>query len=470
MKKTYLSYILAPCFLLNTSIIKAQSDEILNLLISKKIISQNDADSLRAESAIQSQQKPIDKQFGIDLEFRPRFEYRQGYAQMSNDTTADAFFGNQRTRLSFGYQVLDRLNFQFSIQDVRIYGKDDPRSGAGTVQVFEAYAEPFLTKSLSVRVGRQRLMFDNQRLFAQNDWRQNANAHDGINIRYINTKLQTELAGAWNQTAESVAGTSFSPVDQAGKPIVNYKLLIVNYLRWNLTKEFTLTTINCTDGFQSTTNTEKLNMRITNGGRIEYTHDNLYLTFSAYYQHGKNVAAKKLNAYYIQPEIKYIVKNTTLRLGAEIMSGQDATKASNEDNSFVPLYGVAHRFNGYMDLYTRFPNDLNNAGIVNPYLFIVQNFSKKVSCGFYLHQFYSQNKFLDADKHVIDKNLGFEHDILFQYKPNNVTTLEVGYSYYLPTASTTLIKKAKLGADKEWQQWAYVMLTLKPNLFKHKFN
>jgi hypothetical protein len=127
----------------------------------------------------------------------------RGYGQMSNDTTAHAFFGNQRTRLTFGYQVLDKLNFQFSIQDIRIYGKDDPRTGAGTIQVFEAYAEPYLTKNLSIRLGRQRLMYDNQRLFAQNDWRQNANTHDGINIRYINTKLQTELAGAWNQTAES---------------------------------------------------------------------------------------------------------------------------------------------------------------------------------------------------------------------------------------------------------------------------
>jgi hypothetical protein len=48
--------------------------------------------------------------------------------------------------------------------------------------------------------------------------------------------------------------------------------------------------------------------------------------------------------------------------------------------------------------------------------------------------------------------------------------LEVGYSYYLPTESTVLIKKAKAGSEKEWQQWAYVMATFKPQLFKAKFN
>ncbi|HQV00154.1 MAG: alginate export family protein [Bacteroidia bacterium] len=470
MTYSYLKIVLSTCMLISASIANAQTDDVLNLLINKNVISQNDADSMRAEAAIQGQQKHVDKVFSIDLEFRPRTEYRQGYGQMSNDTTASAFYTNQRTRISFGYQILDKLNFQFSIQDIRTFGKDDPRTNAGTIQVFEAYLEPYITKNFSIRVGRQRLMYDNQRLFAQNDWRQNANAHDGINFRYINTKFKTELAGVWNQSAEATAGTGFFPVDQTGKPIVNYKLLVVNYLNWNINKQFTLTTINCADGFQAPTNVEKLYTRFTNGGRIEFEHESIYATFSAYYQHGKNNTGQKLNAFYIQPELKYLHKNTTVRLGAEIMSGQDATKTSNEANSFVPLYGVAHRFNGFMDLYTRFPGDLNYAGLVNPYLFIIQNISKKVNVGFFFHQFYSQNNFVDSDNNVIDKNLGFEHDILFQYKPNNFTTLEVGYSYYLPTESTAIIKKAKVGAEKEWQQWAYVMLIVKPQLFKHKFN
>jgi Alginate export len=472
MKKNYKTLLLGLSIFLIPNFAFAQTpDELLNLMISKGLVSQIEVDSLRAEAAIKLQENPKDKTFSIDLEYRPRSEFREGYGQLQNDTVVPAFFTNQRTRLTFGYEIANKFNFQFSLQDIREYGRDDPRTTAGTVQVFEAYLEPQLSKNFSIRIGRQRIMYDNQRLFAQNDWRQNANSHDGINFRWNSTDFTTELAAAWNQTTEGFSNTGFFPVDQTGKSIVNYKLLTVNYLKWKLNKNFTLTSINCADGYQDAKNAETLHIRYTNGGRLDFEKNALYATFSGYIQHGRSAANKVLHAYYIQPEIKYVLKvNTTFRLGMEYMSGQDANRVTNDDNSFVPLYGVAHRFNGYMDLYTRFPNDLNNAGLVNPYLFAIQNISKKTSVGFYFHQFYSQNNFLDKDKKAIDKYLGFEQDILFNFKPNAYTNLEVGYSYYLPTESTVLIKKAKAGSEKEWQQWAYVMATFKPQLFKAKFN
>ena len=36
----------------------------------------------------------------IDLEFRPRAEYRVGYKQLSSDTSRPACFGKQRSRLN----------------------------------------------------------------------------------------------------------------------------------------------------------------------------------------------------------------------------------------------------------------------------------------------------------------------------------------------------------------------------------
>ncbi|MBK8847097.1 MAG: alginate export family protein [Bacteroidetes bacterium] len=474
MEKTFLKFITTCVFIgLSAVAVHAQStDDLLNLLIGKNLLKQEEADSIRAETALKTQETPFDKTLSIDLEWRPRTEFRSGYQQMANDTTVPALFTNQRTRLTFGYDVVGKYNFQFSIQDIHTFGANDPRSTAGTIQIFEAYFEPMITKNFSIRIGRQRLMYDNQRLFAQNDWRQNANAHDALNFRWRNSNLKTELAAAWNQTNEGVAGTNFTPTDASGKLISNYKLLLVHYLNWKFTKALTLTTINSGDGYQDAKNPEKLLMRYTNGGRVEFEKGNLYITMSGYYQHGHNTSNRKIDAFYMQPEIKYTLKsNTIFRLGMEYMSGNDATnKTDTVDHSFVPLYGVAHRFNGYMDLYTRFPSDLNNAGLINPYFFIVQNLSKKTSLGFYFHQFYSQNKFVNSKKEVIDNNLGFEHDILFNYKPNPIINLEIGYSYYLPTASTVLIKKAKVDSEKTFQQWAYVMLTVKPQILKMKFN
>ena len=474
MNRNYFKTYLFSLFSFGSALLaNAQStDEILNLMINDKLIKQTEADSLRAEAAIKAQETPKDKTLALDLEWRPRTEYRDGYGQLANDTTTPAFYTNQRTRLSLNYQVEGKINFQFSIQDIRTWGAADPRSTIGTVQVFEAFLEPVITKNFSIRIGRQRVMLDNQRLFAQNDWRQNGNAFDGVDLRWTAPKLSTDLFTAWNQTGEGTANNWYLPVNSAGAPIVNFKLLMVHYLKWKINDHFALTTINCIDGFQGTTVYTNLYVRGTAGGRIEYTNKAFYATVSGYYQFGKTqVNTPEISAFYLQPEIKYIFhEKTTIRFGAEVMSGQDATKTATKSNSFVPLYGVAHRFNGYMDLYTKFPSDLNNAGLVNPYLFLVQSLTKKTSAGVYLHHFASENNFVNAKKETISKNLGSEVDLIFNFTPNIATNIEVGYSVYLPTASTVAIKKAAIGSNDHFQQWAYVMFTYKPQLFKTKFS
>jgi len=130
-------------------------------------------------------------------------------------------------------------------------------------------------------------------------------------------------------------------------------------------------------------------MRFTSGGRLEYTSYHWYFTFSGYYQYGKDSSGKHLSAYYIQPEIKYTVKAFNIRLGMEYLSGHDATKPVIKDNNFVPLYGVAHRFMGNMDLFTTFPSDLNNAGLVNPYLFFIYQ-KNKITVRCENHLFFTQ--------------------------------------------------------------------------------
>ena len=75
----------------------------------------------------------------------------------------------------------------------------------------------------------------------------------------------------------------------------------------------------------------------------------------------------KISAYYFQPEIKYTSGNFNVRLGMEYFSGQDSSTHPKKNKSFYPLYGTAHSFMGYMDIFD-VPSDFNNAGMINPYL------------------------------------------------------------------------------------------------------
>ncbi|MBK9284720.1 MAG: alginate export family protein [Sphingobacteriaceae bacterium] len=397
------------------------------------------------------------KTFKLDLEFRPRMEYRDGYRQLPNDTSSAAYFGTQRSRLNFTYEQ-NKFKFHTSIQDIRVWGQYGQSSTSGSLNVFEAYVESYFTKNLFIRMGRQKVELDNGRIFSAANWSQAGRAHDGINLIYKNEKITSEFMTFFNQTSEKIVETDFSPAT-----FTNYKTLNIHYLNLKLGKGFTLTTINAADGYQSKLNTKTLYVRGTSGGRIEYENGNINGTVSGYYQYGKLQAGNNISAYYIQPEISIKLQKFKSRLGFEYMSGDDATLTSNTSKSFVPLYGVAWKFMGNMDYFTSFPKDLKNGGLFNPYLFLFYEVNKKITVRADAHLFFLQNNVSNANMEIIDKYLGFENDLSIKYKANNFTTIDFGVSYMFAEKSMETLKG---GNSERTPVWSYLMITFKPELFK----
>jgi len=450
-------------FMVTNHQVKAQStNDILNVLTDNKTITQQQADSLRATYAIGQQNTLPDKKLQIDFELRPRSEYRNGYQQLRNDSVSGAFFTNQRSRLGLNYSHNDKFILQFSLQDLRVWGQQDPRTTAASVQVFESWAELMLSGRFSVRLGRQRLIYDNQRLFAENDWRLSGAAHDALNFRFQSSKVSGDLAFAFNQMGERYFGTDYTPAT-----FNNYKFLVINYIKYTPNKIITLTVLNSSDGFQTGDDPEKMNFRYTLGGRIEAVSGSLYGTLSGYYQGGKNSSGENLSAWYVQPEIRVTTSGgPVVRLGAEIFSGTGNLPGTSDDRSFVPLYGVAHRFNGSMDHIVRFPNDVGNAGLMNPYLFMVQSLFKKLEIRSDLHLFYLQTGYYEADD-KIPGYLGMENDWLLTCRPHTSIKIDLGFSYMLPTES---LEKVKGSGDSSYNLfWGFLSLTFRPVLFSTKF-
>lgn len=425
------------------------------------------SDSLRlAFAKIDSLKKPTAPQVStlvIGSEFRTRTELRHGYRQLPFNDTLASFFTIQRMRLNIDYKS-KKLDLYASLQDSRTWGAIDPRNPTVPISFFEAYAEPKLSDKVSFRIGRQRILYDNQRLFAENDWRNPANAHDAFRFIYNNkVNLVTEFVSAFNQTAENVYTTKFTP-----SGFTNYKTLNVHYLNYKMSNNWSLITLNTMDGYQSSqgsTGYKTTFMRFTSGGHLEYASYKFTALLHAYYQYGKDSSGKKLSAYFLNPELKYTNKAITVRLGAEVMSGQDATKPSSKDKNFVALYGVAHRFNGNLDFFTSFPGDLNNAGLVNPYLFLWYQ-KGKVYLRVENHLFYSQSNFVKNDA-VIKKYLGFENDWRINYKFSNVAELEAGACWAAVTQSMVAIKKSGDATTTPW--WTYVSFKFTPQLGKFTF-
>ena len=415
--------------------------------------------SLCVKGELFAQSDSLRRELVVDFEVRPRAEYRDNFIWTPADTVMPKLYVTQRNRLSISYKT-NRLRLHASPQEIHVWGESGHFSRVGNVNFFELYAEPNLSRNIFVRFGRQALSLDNGRMFSAAPWSQQSRAHEGIRFFY-KKKLETDLTIAFTRPYSRHFDPAYSPVAAH-----TYKYLFVHHLRHKFSSQIALTTINTVDVFRRTGGDRENYQRITNGGRLDYTRNWFYATVNAYYQYGQNAAAKKIRAYYIQPEISANTGRTLFRLGAEILSGNKSTTPKDVFSSFVPLYGVAWKFMGNMNLFTRFPADVNEKGLVNPYFFIIYQATKKLSVRGDAHLFYSQYPLLTEGREVDGKYLGFESDLSFNYKPIKGLEIIYGFSFTAATQRMELLKKVP--DARKTPVWSYLMVSFAPRLLNRK--
>ncbi len=169
----------------------------------------------------------------------------------------------------------------------------------------------------------------------------------------------------------------------------------------------------------------------------------------------KASANKKLNAYYLQPELKLSYEPVILRLGAEVLG--DRTISGYQSNNFDVLYGVAWKFMGNMNFFTKFPADVNNKGLVNPYLFALFPLGKKVAIRSDYHLFYTQHPLVNDQGLNENKYLGFENDLSVRLTPFKNLEINQGFSYFIAQKQMEYLKK--LTHHKRVPIWAYLMIS-----------
>lgn len=400
------------------------------------------------------------RQLNMDLEIRPRVEYLDGFNNGSPGGMEENFYTTQRNRLSITYAA-PRLKLHGSFQEIHLWGEDRRVSSIGSINAFELYAEPSVGKNLKLRIGRQAISLDNGRIFSAAPWGQQSRSHEGIRLLY-KKKLETDLIMAFTRPY-------YEPFDKAYSPVAahQYKYLFVHHLKTKLGAGFTLTTINAADIFREKDNGRGYFGRITNGGRLDWAAGPFSVTISGYYQHGRVRAAKSIRAWYLQPELALTANQYLVRLGMELLSGDNPTTPANHDHSFVPLYGVAWKFMGNMNLFARFPADVGNRGLANPYLFLIRRFSQKLSVRLDGHLFYSQHPLMDSMGLAQSSYLGWETDASFNYKPSTQFDINFGLSAFLPQRSTALL--GKISNPSAAAVWSYLMIAWHPRLLERRW-
>lgn len=400
------------------------------------------------------------REFTLGLEIRPRLEYRDNFIWSDSDPVMPGLDITQRNRITLNYQA-DNLRLHASPQEIHVWTEDQRFSGVGSINFFELYAEPVIGKHISVRVGRQALSLDNGRIFSAAPWAQQGRSHEAIRLFY-KKKIETDMTFAFTRPYDKRFDSSFSPVASH-----TYKFLLVYHLKHRLGQHMMLTTINAMDMFSGLNGEKRYFRRFTSGGRLEYTRNQLYGTLNAYYQYGEKVHPGRVRAYYLQPEIGVNINSTVLKAGAEIMSGNKNITANDITHSFEPLYGVAWKFMGNMNFFTRFPIDVKHRGLVNPYLFVIHRLDPNFALRCDTHLFFIQNPLPDQVPSHFGRYLGFEADLSFNYKPAKVVEINYGLSFSFTHQRMELLGKVK--DSGKIPVWSYLMVSYAPRLVTRKW-
>jgi len=392
----------------------------------------------------------------IDAEIRPRTEIRDGFKTLNVQGNDPGLFTSQRTRLGLTY-ASGLLHAQVTIQDARVFGQRAVSSTDASIGLYEGWAEVLLTPGGTLKVGRQTLKYDDNRLFSSPAWSNTGTSHDLALFKYNLNDWQLHLGMAYNNSSEISSELLYANT-------VKYRSMAFAWLSKDIFPGMNVSAILVNEGIQDTVGVGtaykqlKMNHAYTYGGNLKYqTLDSkLSVLGTAYFQSGTNSKGKEMEGRLAAIKVDYSWnKSVAFNLGADFFSG-DGKPSDGKQTNFKKLYGSDHTFNGVMD-YWDAPLD---QGLLDYYGGVTSKIGKRIGMDAAYHLFQT-----DYALSTGRKDLGSELDVILNYKLNTQTTVQVGWCSYFKTDNTLVAKKIAAGTKVNFPQWAYVMLTIKPTLF-----
>lgn len=391
-----------------------------------------------------------ENQFTVDAQLRTRGEYNNGAGTPRNEGQLPATFINNRARLSFGYQRGDNLELKFSAQHTGIWGQNDMNVEDGQASVNEAWAKLKFGDGFFAQLGRQQLVYDDERILGGLDWHVSGNWHDALRLGYESQQNKVHLILAFNQADNNRGNYYDGPMPYKAMQTLWYHYqasgtpLGISLMAMNLGRE------------AGVAGNGKTKYMQTLGTDITYKPSDFDIHGAFYYQMGKNAADTKVSAWMASAKVGYKIDPVWgVNVGYDYRSGNDGD--GDKDKAFDQLFGTHHKFYGFMDYFLRsVPLGLHDiqAGVTaKP--------SKKTSLLLNYHYFSTAQKAAN-DK----KNLGHEIDLQVTTTLMKNVTLMAGYSTMFGTETMDLVKG---GNHKSWQDWAWVTLNINPRIFSTKW-
>lgn len=403
------------------------------------------------------------QEFDASLQIRPRYELRNGYKAPIPYGETPGQFISERTRLNLNFKQ-DKFVTKLTMQNVRVWGDVAPntKSDVNGIQLFEAWAQYNFDEKWRACLGRQVISYDNQRILGEVDWAQQGQSHDAALVSYKNKKNQLDLAFAYNANGETDIATPYT--------VANYKAMQYVWYHTELGK------INMSLLFLNTGYEKKFTLPMatpTPELKVDYMQ-----TFGTYMNtKGKKWDGNlwfygqtgKSNTYSVSAFDTALNFNYALTdkfkagFGCEFLSGKDQDNTSTDIESFNPLFGTNHGFNGYMD-YFYVGNHKNSVGLQDTFLKFGYTVDKW-QFALLPHVFNTANTVLDAAGNEMSNYLGTEVDFTFGYSVHKFVNITGGYSQMF---ATDTMQRLKGGDVDHTNNWAWVMINVNPHIFSYK--
>ncbi len=432
-------------------------------------------------------------QFRIGGEFRTRAWVNYGYGNLPKGNDAPATYIEQRIRVNFFYEK-SKIQFYFSGQDDRVWGQEQYQ-GSYSLGVNEAWINFLLTDDFNIKIGRQLIGYDNGRLISDADWNNWGNSFDIGLLQYHNKEISFSID--WGFGINNKSGSNFKiPYDVNFYKYISYLWINKKFLD----DKINLSWMNILNGAEKPDDIEYIitDTLLTSSGEdyyikekkvtsypgiiyVNYTSGiflninflkNLYYEGEFYYQGGKTINGKDLEALMYSSWLSFQNKKFELGIGYQYASGSDLSDSLEyTERSTTYRYNMygneGDPFYGEMS-YFIYPSRANYAGITDFVGYIKYQFSRKINASVYTHYLGLAKKYISPDTRV-DKHLGLEFDFKIEYTANKNLSFELNYGIMLPENSLKKLQGIPVN-EKEFANYGMIKINYTPTFFVKNIN
>ena len=412
--------------------------------------------------------------FTVDADYLTRGEIRYGGILVNEEdeeapSANNSRFVLSRTRLGAAYSR-DWLTARLTAQHADTWGS----SAGNGLSMNEAWVKADLPLGFFAQLGRQRLSYDDQRIFGADDWSMTGYSHDGLKLGFERAGHKVHLFGSYNQDVANIdqGGTRFSGGIQPYKSLAS---LWYHYdiPKTNLGASLLFVNMGLEDQMVVEEAEPQTCFQQLAGTFLSWTPKHFGMEASYYHQWGKAYGGIPLNAWMASAKATATPsEHWSFQAGYDYLSGEEDFPIPGEGNiglvrheivrGFNSLYGSNHKFYGAMDFFyvSTYVNGFT-PGLQNLYAGVTWAPVKQLSADAEYHYFATAAPVQDASK-----ALGHEVELEVTWTIVPSVSLSAGYSFMQGTDTMSILKRS---SENNRLHWGWLMLNVTPTFFKKKW-